>query len=315
MRALAKVHVPRGIAALLVIITMSGPILGLGYTLSGPLSDWVSKAPETLPRIERRLAFLSKPLAKMQRTSEQVERIGDASKPTPGELTVKVKGPGLSSFLFSGTRALLTGTLTVIVLLFFMLLSGDMFTRRMVEILPTFSDKKQLVEISNEIKRHISDYLLTITLMNGAVGIATGFATYLYGLSDPILWGTMAFLLNYIMIIGPLSGAAILFLAGLVTFDNAWHASLLSGIYLAIHLIESQTITPMLLAKRLTLNPVLIIVSLLFWYWMWGVAGAILAVPLLATFKIVCDRVQSLNNVGHFLGTEATIVATNGRTA
>jgi predicted PurR-regulated permease PerM len=142
-------------------------------------------------------------------------------------------------------------------------------------------------------------------MMNLAVGLLTGVSAYFCGLSDPILWASVAFLLNYIPFVGPLVCGAILTLAGLLSFDPIWQALLPAGIYLAIHVAEGEIVTPSLLARRLTLNPVLVIISLVFWYWMWGVAGALLAVPMLATLKIVCDRVQPLAAIGHFLGTEA----------
>jgi len=192
-----------------------------------------------------------------------------------------------------------------VVLLFFLLVSGDLFLRRLVEILPTLSNKKQAVEISREIESNISSYLATISLMNLGVGVLTGIAAYVCGLSDPILWGTVAFLLNFVPILGPLCGVAILLLAGLLTFDVIWQAALPAGIYLVIHIVEGETVTPMLLARRFILNPVLVIVSLIFWYWMWGISGALLAVPLLATVKIVCDRIRPLMALGHFLGAEA----------
>ena len=191
------------------------------------------------------------------------------------------------------------------VLLFFLLASGDLFLRRVVEILPTLSNKKQAVEISREIESNISSYLATISVMNLCVGILTGLACYLCGLSDPILWGTVAFLLNFVPILGPLCGVVLLLVAGLVTFDLIWQAVMLAGIYLLIHIAEGEVVTPMLLARRFILNPVLVIVSIFFWYWMWGIAGALLAVPMLATVKIICDRVRPLMALGHFLGAEA----------
>jgi predicted PurR-regulated permease PerM len=141
--------------------------------------------------------------------------------------------------------------------------------------------------------------------MNAGVGLATGLASYFCGLSDPVLWGTLAFLLNYVPIVGPLFGVGTVLVAGLLTFETLWQASLPAGIYLVIHFIEGQTITPALLARRFTLNPALVIVSLVFWYWMWGVAGALLAVPMLVTFKVVCDRIRPLMALGHFIGAAA----------
>jgi predicted PurR-regulated permease PerM len=302
MRTLARLKLPKPVAALLLMALLFGTVAALGTALAGPAAEWVAKAPETLPQLERRLSSYREPVEAMQRATEQVETLAAGS--TADRRVVAVAGPGLGSVLFSGTRALLAGVLTTVVLLYFLLVSGDLFLRRIVEILPTLTDKKQAVEISREIETNISGYLGTISMMNAAVGLGTGLATYLCGLSDPILWGTLAFLLNYVPILGPLFGVAILFVAGLLTFAAISRAALPAGTYLVIHFIESQAVTPVLLARRFSLNPVLVIISLVFWFWLWGVPGALLAVPMLATAKIVCDRVRPLMALGHFLGAE-----------
>jgi predicted PurR-regulated permease PerM len=302
MRAFAKLWIPKTISAVLVIFIVFGALAALGFTLSGPVVSWVSKAPDSLSRLESRLFFIKGPIAQLQSATKQVEKIAEGAPANAP--SVIVSGPGLGSFLLAGTRSMLVGLGTTMVLLFFLLVSGDLFLRRFVEILPTLSNKKQVVEIVREIERNISGYLATVSLMNLAVGVATGIATYLLGLSDPILWGTLAFLLNFVPILGPLCGVAILFLAGLLTFGTISHSLLPAGIYLAIHILEGEAVTPMLLARRFVLNPVLVIVSLVFWYWMWGVAGVLVAVPMLATLKIICDRVRPLMALGHFLGAE-----------
>ena len=168
--------------------------------------------------------------------------------------------------------------------------------------MPRFQEKRQVVEIAAEIEENISAYLLTISLMNALVGIATGLAMWLCGLPNPLLWGTAAFLLNYIPVLGPLTGVGMFFAAGLITLPWPWLALLPAALYLLIHVVEGETVTPMLLASRFTLNPVVVIVSLFFWHAIWGVPGAFLAVPLLATAKIICDRVAPLQPLGHIMG-------------
>jgi predicted PurR-regulated permease PerM len=301
MNALIKAHVPKTIAALSIIVIFVGAVTGIGFSLSGPAAEWISKAPQSIARLEQRLSAITLPVAIFQKASRDVEKF--AGGQGADSTSVSLKGPGLGSVLFSGARTMMAEFATMTLLLFFLLRSGDLFLRRLVEVLPTLSDKKQAVDISREITRNISGYLVTITLMNGAVGIATGFATYMFGLSNPVLWGVLAFFLNYVLILGPLSGVAILFLAGLLTFDTLWLASLPAATYLAIHGTEGA-VTPLLLARRFELNPVLVIISLVFWFWMWGIAGALLAVPLLASFKIICDRIRPLMALGHFVGGE-----------
>jgi predicted PurR-regulated permease PerM len=303
-RWLDRHRVPRPIGALVTICLFAGAILMLGLTLSGPISAWVARAPEGLPRLEKYMWAVERPLAALQQAIAEVERITEGV--ASDAQTVSLKGPGIGGFLFSSTRVFATDLGTIVILLFFLLVSGDLFLRRLVEILPTLSDKKQLVDISHEIERNVSGYLIAIICINAGVGIATGVATYLCGLPDPQLWGTLAFGLNYILILGPITNLCVLILAGMLSFDETLRALLPGLAYLAIHVAEGQAFTPAFMARRLTLNPVLIILSLIFWFWMWGIAGAFLAVPLLAVLKIVCDRIEPLMAVGHFLGGDPT---------
>jgi len=301
VEVLADIHVPRFLAAILVVGILLGGVSGLAVLLSGPAAGWISGAPQNLAKLEKRLDGFTAIARNLQKASRDVEKMSDDGA-VPA---VAVKGPPLSTFLFSGTKSLIASVLTVVVLLFFLLVSGNSFLRRIVEIRPTLTDKKQAVEIINEIQRTIAVYLGTVTMMNLLLGVLTGLACWLCGLSDPVLWGSIAFLLNYIPVLGPLAGVALLALVGLTTFDEVWKGLLPAGIYLALHFAEGEVITPTLLARQFTLNPVVVMMALIFWYWMWGVAGALLAVPMLATVKIVCDRVDSLKAVGHFMGTEA----------
>jgi predicted PurR-regulated permease PerM len=311
MDFLTRLHIPKFVAGLAIVLMGAGCLLGAAYLLAGPTSAWLAKAPASLTTLQTRLAGLIEVTDKIQRAGKEVEKISTDPK-TP---EVAVKGPPLTSFLFSGTRAIVTGLITTAVLLFFLLVSGDLFLRRLIEILPTMSDKKQAVSIANEVQRTVSGYLVTIVMMNMGVGLMTGIAAYLCGLADPIMWGAMAFLLNFAPYFGPLVGVGIFALAGLLTFDSLWHAVLPAALYLAIHMAEGEGITPILLARRFTLNPVLLIVSLIFWYWMWGIAGAILAVPMLAAFKLVCDRIEPLMALGHFLGSDARVKSNETQTS
>ena len=299
MRILERLQIPRILAALLLILTLFGTIVGLGTAISGPAGTWATKFPEGIPRLQERLSFMREPIDTLQRFLQQLEDFGGAG-PSPNA-AASARGPTLLTQLFTGTRNFASGLFTTVLFLFFLLVSGDTFLQRLVEIMPRFSSKRQVVEISQQIESDISAYLVTITIMNAAVGIATALAMWLTGVGDPILWGTVAFLLNYVPILGTALGVLIFLLAGLLTIDTLWLALLPAGLYLGFHLIEGETVTPMLLARRFTLNPVLVIVSLVFWFWMWGIPGAILSVPMLAITKIICDRVRPLAAFGHFL--------------
>jgi predicted PurR-regulated permease PerM len=301
MRLFERFYVPRGVAAVLIILIFFGAFVGIGLVLSGPAASWAQKLPSGIAKVQERLSFLNQPLAAVQTVLTRAEKLTSHIGTQGSPLPVTMAEGGLSERLLDSTRYLVSGLLEMLVVLFFLLIAGETFLRRLVEILPRFKNKRQAVEIAQQIESDIAAYLLTITLMNAAVGLATGLAAYLCGLGDPVLWGTVAFLLNYVPILGPMLGVVIFFLAGLLAIDTLWLACMPAALYLGIHVLEGETVTPMLLARRFTINPVLVIIALVFWYWMWGVPGAILATPLLAVTKIVCDRIEALKPFGHFI--------------
>ncbi|MEY9108230.1 putative PurR-regulated permease PerM [Bradyrhizobium yuanmingense] len=297
---LDRIGLPRAIGALLAILVVVGALVGFVAALSLPAATWAEKLPEGLPRLETHLVVLKRPIEALQKVIQQAEHVADAPDRKGAIVSVR-RDLGLTGALFAGTRAVIDGLFTTVLVLYFLLVAGDIFLRRIVEVLPNFRDKRQAVDISQQVEADISAYLLTITAMNAAVGIATAVAMYFCGLGDPLLWGAAAFLLNYVPILGPLLGTVMFLLAGMLSFDSLWWALLPPALYFGIHLVEGETLTPLLLARRFTLNPVLVILSLVFWFWMWGVPGAILAVPMLAILKIVSDRVRPLKALGHIL--------------
>lgn len=296
LRFMDRLHIPRILGALLLVGAVLALVVGLGTAISGPAASWAAKLPDGLPRLFQRLRLLEAPFAALQHFWQQIEDFAGWKNGAGSSA-----GSAFLTNLFTGTRSFASGFFTTLLLLFFLLVAGEIFLQRLVEIVPRFSSKRQVVEIANQIESDISAYLLTITAMNAVVGIATAAVMWLTGVGDPLLWGTIAFLLNFVPILGPLLGALIFLLAGALVAKTVWLTVLPAGLYLGIHLVEGETITPMLLARRFTLNPVMVIVSLVFWFWMWGVPGAILSVPMLAITKIVCDRVRPLAAFGHFL--------------
>ncbi len=308
MRFLNKrLHIPRALAALLLIVVLFAVVGGITAAISVPASEWVGRIPQSLPTMQQKLGFLQGPIAYLQHGYDQLSGLM-GSGPKGGSQGGGL--PGLSSLtslggsILSGLKNMLADGFTILLLLYFFLYAGDTLLRRLVEVLPTWEDKRRAVQIASEIEENVASYLATITVMNTLVGTLNGLSVWLLGMPNPLLFGTIAFLLNYIPILGPMTGIVIFFIVGLFTFSQPLFALVPAGIYLAIHILEGETITPMLLARRLTLNPVLVIVSLFFWDWMWGIPGALLSVPLLAVTKIVCDHLPGLNGLGHMLGAE-----------
>jgi predicted PurR-regulated permease PerM len=294
------------IAALLVILLLLAIFVGVGDLLKTPASDWAKRLPEGLPRLQERVRVFSTPLNTATKLLTHAKSIAGSTMGSPASSApAAAPSADLEGLLLAGAHTFAAEFLSTFLVLFFLLMSGDTFLRRLVEVMPRFRDKRQVTDIFQQIECDISAYLVTITAMNALVGIATGLAMAALGLPDAILWGTVAFLLNYVPILGPLCGFAIFLAVGMLSLDPLWKAFMPVVLYTTIHILEGETITPLLLARRFTLNPVLVIMSLLFWNWMWGVPGAILAVPILAITKIVCDRVRSLAAFGHFVEGES----------
>ncbi len=310
----SRLRFPRLLAALLLIVVLFGVAAALMFAISFPASEWIKRAPEAWPEIQKKVSVLAGPIDTVRHAMTQLRQFTEQGGGGGGAAAAAPAGGGgmpsgvgaVGGAILSGTRAFLGQIFTVVLILFFLLSAGDSLLHRLVEVLPTFADKRRAVAIAREIEGNISMYLATITVMNLLVGVLNGVQVWLFGMGNPLLWGTVAFLLNYIPILGPLTGVVIFLVVGLLTFSTPLFALVPAGAYLLIHIMEGETITPMLLAKRFTLNPLLVILSLFFWDWLWGVPGAFLSVPLLAVFKIFCDHIESLTPIGHMLGESQT---------
>jgi predicted PurR-regulated permease PerM len=299
VRLLEDVRVPRAIGAILCVLLV---LLAFGGTISllaGPAAAWAGKLPEAIPKLKDGLSFLQAPIDAVQGMMKQIETLAGEGGASASDAAMRPSS--VVGALLAGSASATSGLFTTLLILFYMLVSGETFLRRMVEILPRFKDKRQAVELSLHIERDVSAYLLTVACINAIVGVATGAVMWVCGVANPVLWGAVAFVLNFVPILGAMVGLVIFLMASVLSLGVTWWALLPVGLYFAIHIIEGEFATPMFLARRFTINPVALILALIFWYWMWGVAGAILAVPLLAITKIVCDDLRPLRAFGHLL--------------
>ncbi len=300
VRVFDRLGVPRGIGAALAIAVLVTGIAGLVGAIAGPGASWAGKLPSAIPEVQQRLAFLQAPLATAQWVLQQIQGIisGGGGMPMPQAPAARLN---LLGALFSGTAAFATRLFTTLLVLFYLLVSGETFLRRIVEILPTFGNKRQAVETSLHIERDVSVYLITVTLINVTVGLCTLGVMWACGVANPLLWGVIALVLNYVPIVGPMIATVIFLMASVLSLGVTWWALLPVGLYFCVHVIEGEFVTPLLVARRFTVNPVAVILALIFWYWMWGVPGVILAVPMLAIIKIVCDDLRPFRAFGHLL--------------
>jgi predicted PurR-regulated permease PerM len=261
------------------------------------LAQFQPDFPQYLDHIQERLAPI---IDSVQKSSANIDRLSNWLN--PGSNQVSIRGPSIIEIALSNAPTFLALIIVVHVLAFFLLLYGAPLLKKLVDMIPGVSEKQNVVEIAAEIEQTAARYFTSVTLINAGLGVSVWIAVGLLGLPHPILWGVAAFLLHYIPFVGATGGIIAMTLVSLIHFDSVWYAFLPPIAYLLCAAVEGNLATPLFLGRWLILNPIAIILSFLLWSYLWGVAGTLLAVPILATFKIFCDRIDPLKRLGSFLG-------------
>ncbi len=301
IRWLSYCHISPALSAAVVLCLLVAAI-GIGFfQLGRPAMSWMNDAPRHMTELRQRVQKAFPRVARFSKAAAAMNNLGATEEEQRQAPTVELKASRVPSTFINGTEMFLAGIGESLVLLYLLLASGDMFLQKLVRVMPTFRDKKRAVDISHEIQKSISNYLFSVSAINIGLGAVVGAGLYFMGVPNPAMWGMLVAVLNFVPYFGPVVGILLLTAVGVLTFDTLWEAALPPGWYVLMHALEANLITPVLLGRRFTLNPVVIFVSLIFWTWLWGVPGALLSVPILVSIKVVCDRVPSLSNVSEVL--------------
>ena len=295
IRMLNKIYVPRFVGALLVItLGIAGTVM-LGRQLIEPAGEWMQQVPREMRDLAPKLRKLTQPMQEATKVAENIARATEA--PTDGKavevVRTEVNDPYKS---LTATPKLIASILALVLLTFFFMTYGDTLQRHALALLPTRQKMRITLDILQSIEREISRYVLTITIINLVVGLVFAGALMWLGvpMQEALLWGTMVALLNFAPYVGPLIGVLVMLVMGFVTFDEPWRSLTPAVIYLGLHTIEGQIITPITLGKRMALSPLMLILSLMLFGWLWGIVGLLLAVPLLVCVKIVLARIEGM---------------------
>jgi predicted PurR-regulated permease PerM len=298
-RFLDRRGLPSGVSALTIVATLlAGLAVGL-LLLVEPAQDWAREAPEIGRELDRKLRDLIGSAQAVMEAGEQVDGMATAAEEDVQQVVVQ-EPSYLASFAMQ-TPEVAGQVLFVLVLLLFILASGDMFYEKIVHVAPTFKDKRRAMRIAFDVERKLSRYLFTITLINAGLGVAVGTAMWALDMPNAPLFGVLAFALNFIPYIGALGGVALAGITGLVTFDELGRALAPAAAYLALTSLEGQIVTPWFVGRRLKMNTVAIFIAVAFWAWLWSLVGMLLAVPLLVATRAFCEHIPSLRPVGDFL--------------
>jgi predicted PurR-regulated permease PerM len=314
--SMARHGIPRIFGSFLVLAMLCGGT-GLGvYTLTDEAIAIVENVPTAARRLAQRLERgRGKPdgaLEKVQEAAKEVEKaaeqVREPDTTAKGVTRVQIVEPALAArdYLWAGGRGLVSflGQLAMVLfLVFFLLVTGDLFKRKLVRIAgPTLTKKKITVQIMDEINRQISGFLRVQVLTSAIVAVVTSVALWWFGVAQYVVWGILAGVFNSIPYLGPIVVTGALGVVAFMQFDDVWKTVYVCGVTLAITSLEGWLLTPTLMSRAAQMNPVAIFVGLLFWSWVWGVMGTILAVPMLMTLKAICDRVEDLQPIGEMLG-------------
>lgn len=306
LRALRRLWIPRFVGALLVLSLGIAGAGALGLQLYGPASEWMQQAPKTLRTLAPRLKTMTQPV---HQASQAAASFARATEDRPQRRVQLVQIQDNSSWrTIVATPRMLASVLAVVLLTFFFMVYGENLQRNAIAMLPDRQRRKLTVDILQSIEREISRYVLTISIINTLLGAAFAGVLVWMGLplQDALLWGTVVALLNFAPYVGPLIGVLLMLLVGFVSYagtwpNAAWAPVIPAAVYLLLHTIEGQFVTPIVLGRRMAISPLMLILALMLFGWMWGIIGLLLAVPLIVCVKLVLARVEGFEGWARLL--------------
>ncbi len=308
VRSLSRRGVPAWATTAAIVVTAGALTAIAVFAFAGALLQWIEDAPRLQREFLGKIASLRSSFASLISIGETIQ---DAATPDAGanvqEVVVRESMlPTIFTLIAGYPVNVIFVASGAVVIAVFLMASGDLFYEKLIRILPSFQDKKAALRIVLDVEREVSAYLISITLINAGLAAAVGLAFWAIGLPTPHVWALFAFILNYIPYLGPITGLVFFAAISIVVFDSIGQALLAPLVYGALIGLETQIITPTLLSRRMQINAVMILLALAFWAWAWGIAGIVLAVPILVTFRVLCSHIEALSAIGEFLSQRQT---------
>lgn len=300
VRWMCRFGVVEPVAAGIIVFGTVILIVSALVVLSGPATEWLRRAPATMHQVEEKLRAIE-PLSAIQATAMSLSHLTGAGSDSSAA-TIQVVPPGPLSEMGWTTAHVVGGLLTVVFLTFFLLSSGSMFRRKVAYLVPGGIQRTRMKRALYEIEQQMSHYLLLNTIVSIGFGLATWGLLAAIGVPNALLWGALAGFSNYIPYLGAAATVVMIGIVTLATFDGTQATILACGGFLVLDLIKGHFVCPLLLGRRLPLNTVAILLSLLFWGWVWGIMGVIIAVPLTVMIQIICSHSERFRGVGIVLG-------------
>jgi predicted PurR-regulated permease PerM len=315
LRRMKKFQIPNAVSGLILIGATVAVFLAAIWGLAGQAQAWLAEAPQTLRSVKNMLPVSDGPIGDIQETTQAMEELtkdGQEDAVPKIKVIAEQKSQDWAYTAVGVSGHFIGASMIVFVLAYFLLALSDDLLKQGVAAMPSFMEKRNVVELVQNVERGMSRYLATITVINICLGIVTAIAMWLMGLPNPILWGVMASTLNYVPHVGAFITLCVLFLVGALAHQSLWWGAAAASLFALLTTIESYFVTPLMLSRSLELSPLAVILSILFFGWLWGIGGGLLAAPLLAVIKIVCDQFETTRALGNMLGTSGHAAKTDG---
>jgi predicted PurR-regulated permease PerM len=289
---------PSALAALTSLVTFVMLVNAALAVVILPATGWFARLPETLPRIRNNIAPLIDFYEELQSFVDRtLQSVATGTEATAQAMAAQAPTSVVDYFISAAPSAAVQLFFALLVV-FFLLASWTRLRRGTIRRRGSFDGALRTARLIQNVVDATADYLGTITLINVAMGVIVAAMLWAIGMPSPLMWGGIVTLCNYVPYLGPIVAAILLALGGLMTFDAIGFAMVPSLIFIAAHVIEANIITPLVLGRRLTINPLLILVSLSFWGWVWGAPGALLAVPLLLILQTILASTETPDLAG-----------------
>lgn len=301
VRWMTRYGVAEPVAAGIIVFGTITVIACAMVVLSAPATEWLRRAPASMRLVEDKLRNIE-PISEIQATATSVARLAGGTGPDSTAPRVQVATAGPLEHVGWTTARVVSGMLTIVFLTYFLLASGSMFRRKIAYLFPSGIQRTRIKRALAEIEEQMSRYLLVNTLISVGFGCATWALLAGVGVPNPVLWGAMAGVLNFIPYIGAFVTVVLIGIVTLATFNGTQQMVLACGGYLLLDLLKGNLVGPMVLGRRMPLNTVAVLLSLLFWGWVWGVVGAIMAVPLTVMIQVICSHSERFRGVAIVLG-------------
>ena len=313
VRWLEQRRVPPAAGATVIVLLLVGAVGAAGFGLSVPVRGWASKLPQSVVRAREKLAELRRPVQQLNAAAAQLENpeadhppghaeITTSSKSAPGQAVQGPEPPKLLGRALGATTTLLAAAVEIVLLTWLLLASGDLFYDKLLRLLRAPTAKRAASSVVSDTETAVAGYLVATALINLGQAVAVGLSLWIIGMPDPVLWGVLTFGLEFIPYLGGAVMIGLLAMVAFTTFEGLGRTLAAPGSYLLITTLQNNLVSPLVYGRRLRLNPVAVFIGVLFWWSLWGVPGAFLAVPIIATAKVLGDHLPRLRPLGEFLG-------------